>query len=410
MGEQYERAVSMKELCRAARQCKKGTSWKDGPLEYYLKRVAKCEQLRDELLNGKYKMSPGAKVEIYRPKRRTANAPRVRDRTYQRSMCNNGVYEDLTRSLIYDNMACQKGKGTDLAIRRAIKMLQKLHRSAPGAPIYVAHLDIRKYFPSTPHKLIKELDREKITDKEFIKYLEEIVESTKDERPAEEISQDPFGTRGTGLGSQINQLHQVALLDPLDHELKSFCRYYIRYNDDFLILDHDIEVVKRAKNTINDRLMSMGLTMTDKSGIIDARKNGFYFLRKKFIVTDTGKIVIRLHKKALAEERKTLRGLKRGVDQGARTMEDVKRHYQSWIANAEYAGDAPIREMDRFYTVTFRQKPDYKRKRRYLYGNRKKREGKNQRSRKRECSAEKGTRRGQSDNRIRCHDGGRGAG
>ena len=72
--------------------------------------------------------------------------------------------------------------------------------------------------------------------------------------------------------------------------------------------------------------------------------------------------------KALAEERKTLRGLKRGVDQGVRTMDDVKHHYQSWTANAEYAGDAPIRAMDHFYTVTFRQKPEYKRKRRYLYG------------------------------------------
>ena len=207
MGEQLDRSASMRELCRGARECKKGTSWKDGPLEYYLKRVAKCEQLRESIRSGRYKITPGAKVEIYRPKRRTANAPRIQDRTFQRSMCNNGVYEDLTRSLIFDNMACQKGKGTDLAIRRVIRMLQ------------------------------------------------------------------------------------------------------------------------------------------------------------------------RLHKKALAEERKTLRGLKRGVDQGARTMEDVKRHYQSWIANAEYAGDAPIRAMDHFYTVTFRRRPEYKRKRRHLYGNRKKRKG-----------------------------------
>lgn len=375
MGEQLDRSTSMRELCRGARECKKGTSWKDGPLEYYLKRVAKCEQLRESIRSGRYKITPGVKVEIYRPKRRTANAPRIQDRTFQKSMCNNGVYEDLTRSLIFDNMACQKGKGTDLAIRRVIRMLQRLHREAPGAPIYGAHLDVRKYFPSTPHEAVKELDRRKITDADFLPYLEEIIESTKDERDAEEIRQDPFGERGTGLGSQINQLHQVALLDQLDHEIKTFCRDYIRYNDDFLILDHDVEVVKRARATIEDHLEKMGLTMTDKSGIIDVRKNGFYFLRKKFIIKDSGKIVIRLHKKALAEERKTLRGLKRGVDQGARTMEDVKRHYQSWIANAEYAGDAPIRAMDHFYTVTFRRRPEYKRKRRHLYGNRKKRKG-----------------------------------
>lgn len=394
MGEQYDRAVSMRELCRAAKQCKKGVSWKDGPVDFYLKRVGKCQQLREELTTGTYRMKPGTKVQIYRPKRREAFAPSFRDRTFQRSMCENGVYDDLTHSMILDNVACQKGKGTDMAIRRVIGMLQRLHRENPGAPVYGIHLDIRKYFPSTPHAAVKDLDKRKIKDAAFLPYLEEIIESTKDERPREEIEKDPFGERGTGLGSQINQLHQVALLDPLDHELKSFCRFYIRYNDDFLILDHDREVVERARETVKSYLEAIGLTMTDKSGIFDVRKNGFCFLRKRFILKDSGKIVIRLHSTALVEERNTLRGLKRGVDQGVRTMDDVKRHYQSWIANAEYAGDAPIRAMDQFYTATFRERPTYKRKRRRLYGNRKERKGKDQTAGTRKRPAEKGAGRG----------------
>ena len=121
--------------------------------------------------------------------------------------------------------------------------------------------------------------------------------------------------------------------------------------------------------------------MTDKSGTFKA-ENGFYFLRKKFVLKPSGKIIIRLHPKALAEERRTLRGMKKCIDKGARTMEDVERHYQSWIANAEYAGDAPIRAMDKFYTELFRQHPKYKRKKRYLYGNNKNTRTKTGRSRK----------------------------
>lgn len=49
-------------------------------------------------------------------------------------------------------------------------------------------------------------------------------------------------------------------------------------------------------------------------------------------------------------------------------MHDVQVHYQSWIASASYAGQAPIREMDKFYTLTFRQKPVYKPVRRHLHG------------------------------------------
>jgi len=368
MGEQFDKAVSLNELCKAAKQCKKGVSWKTVPMEYYITRVTSCNRLRKELLSGKYHAHPGQKIQIYKPKRRVATAPWFKDRVWHRAMCNNGVYDDLVYGFIENNIACQKGKGTDMAIRHVVKMLQELHERKPGEPVYGVHLDVKKYFPSTPHKLIKEMDERRITEPEFLPYLYEIVDNNKDERPQEVIDADPFGERGTGLGSQINQLHQVALLDPLDHMIVKECPHYMRYNDDFLLLSHDKDLVRRMRSMIEEYLHSIGLEMTDKGGIFRA-SNGFYFLRKRFILKKTGKIVIRLHPKALAEERYMLRAFKKAVDNGQRTMEDVQRHYQSVIANMEYAGDAPIRAMDRYYTQLFRQHPVYKRKRRYLYGN-----------------------------------------
>ena len=367
----YDEAITMTELCRAVKECRKDVSYKDGVTSWYVHRLTRAESLHRDLKAKRYKLRPGTKVQIYRPKRREAVAPFFRDRVWQRSMCNNGVYHDLTKSLIYDNVCCQKGKGSDMAIRRVIKFLQKLVREGAEKPIYGVHLDIRKYFPSTPQRLVKELDRQKIADERFLPFLDELIDSMKDERDEGDIALDPFGRRGTGLGAQINQLHQIALIDALDHRLKCFCKYYIRYNDDFLILDHDRAVVERARKTIKEYLQTIGLEMTDKSGVFTVQKNGFYFMRKRFIVTKTGKVVIRLHKKALHDERKTLKGLKRRVLRGERTMADVQRHYQSWVASASYAGDAPIREMDKFYTELFRQHPQYKLKKRYLYGNRK---------------------------------------
>lgn len=312
-------------------------------------------------------MRPGTKVKVYRPKFRIATAPWFRDRTWHSSMLANGVYNDLTRSFLRENIACQKGKGPDMAIRIVIKMLQQLHRQAPGQPVYGAHLDVKKYFPTTPHDAIKALDQDTNTDSRFLPFLEEIIESSKDERPKEEIEADTFGERGTGLGSPINQLHQVALLNEMDHDIKTICTKYIRYNDDILILSHDKESIRKARIRVKSHLEGFGLAMTDKAGIFKA-EHGFYFLRKRFIMKRSGKIIIRLHPKALAEERETLRGMKRCVDCGLRTMKDVENHYQSVIANMEYAGDAPIRAMDKFYTQIFRQHPKYKRKKRYLYG------------------------------------------
>lgn len=402
--DKFGKATSLNELCKAAKECRRGVSNKAGPVEFNIHRLSSCKRLKDDITSGRYKIRPGTKVIVYRPKRRVATAPWFRDRVWQRLMCNNGVYEDLTRSFLLDNIACQKGKGADMAIRRVIRMLQKLHRKNPDAPVYGVHLDVKKYFPSTPHDELKEMDRQRITDERFLKYLYEIIDSSKDERPRSEIDADPFGERGTGLGSQINQLHQITLLDPMDHDLKHICNEYIRYNDDILMLSHDRKTIERAKLAVKSHLEGHGLTMTDKSGIFTA-DNGFYFLRKRFILKRSGKIIIRLHPKALADERRTLRGLKRYVDRGLRTMKDVRIHYQSFIANAEYAGDAPIRAMDKFYTELFRQHPQYKRKKRYLYGRSTNRKRKAPQNGERKRSAPEGERRSQGEDRVCCDPG-----
>ena len=362
----YDNAITAKELNKANKQCRQGVSDKDSPVDWMLHSMLRCRQLKKRVISGKYKPRKGVKVNIYRPKKRVANAPHYGDRVWQRSMCNNGVYQDLTRSLILDNYACQKGKGTDMAIRRVVQALQALHRMCPGKPVYGIHLDIKKYFPSTPHSKIRELDQKVIRDKRYVPFLNDVIDNSPDERPKEEIEADPFGERGTGLGSQINQLHQVALLDELDHELKTFCRFYFRYNDDFLILDHDKAVVMRAKDVIEEHLAKLGLTLTVKE--IFKAEHGFSFLRKRFILKTTGKVIVRLHKDALADERKVLRKLKRDLDAGLTDMEHIRNHYQSIVAYFEYAGDAPIRAMDKYYTELFREKPKYKRKKRYLYG------------------------------------------
>lgn len=368
MGEQFDKAVSMREICKAIKECKRGVSYKDGPMEWYLHSTSKAEKLQRDIKQGKYKLRPGTPVQIYRPKRREAIAPWFRDCVWQRSMCNNGVYDDLTRSLCYDNVACQKGKGTDLAIRRTIKFMQQIYRETGTNEGWGVHLDVHKYFPMTPHAAVKAEDAKLLTEPKFLPYIEEIVDSIKDTREMELIRADTFGERGTGLGSQINQLNQVALLNGIDHRLKCFCDKSERYMDDFLIIDKSKDVCIEAERVVTEELAKRGLECVNKSGLFRL-SDGFYFLRHYFKLTDTGKVILRLHPDAITGERAALQGMKRAVDRGEITMEQVRQHYQCWIAQAEYAsGDGHIRDMDKFYTMTFRQKPVYKRKRRYLYG------------------------------------------
>ena len=51
----------------------------------------------------------------------------------------------------------------------------------------------------------------------------------------------PDPTVGMGLGSQVTQLSQLAVLDDLDHFIKEqlHIKFYVRYMDDFILLHPD---------------------------------------------------------------------------------------------------------------------------------------------------------------------------
>ena len=113
MGEQFDRASSLPETVRGIRECRRGEGHKDGPVEYYITALGAGAKLRREIRSGRYHARRGTIVYIFRPKKRVATAPWFRDRVWQRAMCNNGVYDDLTRGFLYENICCQKGKGQD---------------------------------------------------------------------------------------------------------------------------------------------------------------------------------------------------------------------------------------------------------------------------------------------------------
>lgn len=369
MGEQFDRATSLNELCKAVRECKRGVTHKDGPVDWYMHRLIKAETLQREILGGKYHLRPGTIVQIYRPKRREAVAPWFKDRVWQRSICNNGVYDDLTHSLCYDNGACQKGRGTEQAIRRTIYFLQRIYRATGSNVGWGLHEDIHKYFPSTPHEQVRQQDIRMVTEPLFLPYLFEIIDSVSDPREPEIIAQDPFGERGTGLGSQLNQLNQVALQSDIDHELKTFCKYSERYMDDFLILDAEKNVCIRAKETIGRMLKEKGLEGVDKGGIFRL-KDGFWFLRHRFILTDTGKVIVRMHPENIRYEKRALKGLKEALYRGETDMTYIRMQYQTFAAQCTYCtGNGPLHMMDEYYKGLFREKPEYKLTRRHLHGN-----------------------------------------
>lgn len=364
MGENFDNAIKLSSFWKASTVCQNGVMWKATPQQFADHRLLKTIQLRRSVLKGRYKPRKGTAVNITRPKPRVANAPYYKDKVFQRSLVMNGLYEDFTRDLIWDNVACQTNKGTDLAIRRVVKFLQWHWRNYGTNEGYVEHWDIRKYFPSTPNEVVKNHDRNIVTDSAFLPYLFDVIDLGVDNRPAEEIEADVFGKRGTDLGSMLNQLNQTSLLNNVDHKIKTMVDNYIRFMDDFLVIARTKVELDEARKMATSMLSELGLTLVSKGGVQPIR-HGVYFLKIRFILTNTGKVVLKPHPDVAKQERNSLRNLCRLYKRGERSMEDIKTHYQSWIASVTRTDCRDmVVKMDKFYSSLFGEKPIYKIKRR----------------------------------------------
>lgn len=333
----WEKVVSFGELYSGLQKAQRNVMWKDSVSGYSLNGLENTLKLRGELLGGNYKISEYQRFMIHEPKEREIVATRIRDRQFQRSLCDNSLYRDMTHGFIHDNCACLRGKGVDFALNRMETHLHRYYRKH-GADGWVLRCDIRHYFPETPHDVAKEAIRKRVKDSRCAEAAMEIIDSF-------------GGDRGIGLGSQVSQLVELAVLDPVDHYIKERLRirHYVRYMDDFVLIHKDRDVLENAKREITARVNALGLEMNRKTQISPLRK-GIRFLKWRFILTDNGKVLRRIGRQSIVKEQRKLKKLAAKIRRGDIPAEYLWLSFQSWRANA-LRGDArqAIRNMEKLY-------------------------------------------------------------
>ena len=126
--ELIESVIGLDALYDSMLKCVKGVLWKDSVASFFLRAGENISKLHQDLQDGTYKAKPPKHFKITSPKPREIASVAFRDRVFQRSLNDNVVYPTMTRSFIYDNFACQKGKGTDAARERLKEFLRKYFR------------------------------------------------------------------------------------------------------------------------------------------------------------------------------------------------------------------------------------------------------------------------------------------
>lgn len=315
-------AVTFKELYKGLKKSCCNVRWKDSVTGYEANGLKNTYLLRQSLLNGTYKISGYQRFKVHEPKEREIVATRLKDRQFQRSLCDNVLYPQITRSFIRDNCACQRCKGVDDALDRLTVHLRRYYfKHGPNG--WALKCDIRHYFAETPHDVAKAAIRKRLTDQRAAYYTDAIIDSF-------------GGDKGIGLGSQVSQITELAVLDDLDHYIKERLRikHYLRYMDDFILIHEDKSVLRAALAEIEKRLSALGMTLNKKTQILPL-KNGVLWLKWRFVLTDTGKVIRKICMKSVVRERRKLRKMAKLAVAGRIPVAAITESFITWKAHAQ---------------------------------------------------------------------------
>lgn len=330
--------ISPEAMYDSAVKCKKGKLYKSQVAKFWLHGIEECWKLSNQLNDGTYKAGNTHIVHITRPKHREAVATQFRDRVYQRSLNDCALYPAMTKSFIYDNMACQQGKGTDLARSRIKELLHKAFLNY-GYDFFILQCDIQGYYKHMRHEIVAaSLERKLPT---------EILNRT-----MSILGTQYEGDVGYNPGSQMVQIAGISFLDRFDHFVKEMLhrKEYLRYMDDFLIIGKTEAELRRVLDEIQKYLHFIGLSTHPKKTRIFHQKSRMKVLGFSFYVTRTGKVIMQVDPKNIKDRRKNIYRCSRLVKAGKMTWAKADELFTAWLAHAA-KGDNPraIERIKKYY-------------------------------------------------------------
>ena len=244
----YSKIISLGNLELAYKKARIGKTLKNYVLEFEKNLEINLTILREELLSEIYKPLPLKTFILRDPKTRVISKSHFRDRVVHHAIVN--ILEPIfDKTFIYDSCANRKGKGTLFPIKRFDKFIRKVSKNGKingqftnnQIKGYCLKADIRHYFNEVDQEILIQIINKKIKDNKVIILIKKILENGLINEKQKKI--------GMPLGNLTSQFFANVYLNELDYFVKHNLRskYYIRYVDDFVILNESIEQLEKWK-------------------------------------------------------------------------------------------------------------------------------------------------------------------
>ncbi len=244
IGNIYEKIISLENLRLADEKARRGKRRSYGVRKHDLNRDENIFSLHEKLKTGNYKTS---KYHIFKmitdrgKEREIYQLPYYPDRIVHHAIMN--VLEPIwTSVLTADTYSCIKGRGIHGVVRKLKRDLKDIEGTQ-----YCLKMDIRKFYPSIDHDILKSVLRRKLKDDQLLNLLDEIIDSAP----------------GVPIGNYLSQFFANLYLAYFDHWLKEEknVKYYYRYADDMVILSSNKQHLHQLRKEIDDYLHELKLQM-----------------------------------------------------------------------------------------------------------------------------------------------------
>lgn len=341
----FDNVASIPSLYRAAWNSAKGVMWKQSTQRYLLNIFFQICKTSKMLFQGKDIRKGFNRFFINeRGKVREINSVKFFERVVQKALCTNILIPVLTHNLITDNGASQKGKGTLYAQQRLVKHLCSYYKKY-GNNGYVLTIDFKSYFANINHSTLKSLFRKYLTDEKVISLADSFV--------------DAFGDIGLGLGSETSQTFAISYVNEIDHFIKDNMgiKAYGRYMDDSYIIHNDKNALKDILSRLDFYFEKYGIKINKNKTCIRKLNQGFTFLKTRFYISETGKIIRKPCRESITRERRKLKRQTKLYEQGVLPLETIEQSFNSWCGSMKYR-DArkTVYKMKLLYNKLFKTK------------------------------------------------------
>lgn len=228
IGNLFERIASIDNLRAAERNARKGKRNTYGVRLFDRNAEANLVRLHDMLMDGTFRTSQYSIFKVYKPKERDIyRLPYYPDRIVHHAIMR--VMEPIwTRTLTHNTYSCIKGRGIE-ACRKDVRRFLDSHASER---MYCLKTDIRKFYPSIDHGVLKRVLRRKVKDRRLLALMDEIVDSAP----------------GLPIGNYLSQYWANLYLSYMMHDINERQKVKaFEYADDIVFFSRDKRVLHGMK-------------------------------------------------------------------------------------------------------------------------------------------------------------------